>query len=311
MQKAIFALLLVCIASTAFGQLIQMPSEPLKQPEQTGGSLDDKINHLQQAAEHLEAAGLNEEAKKIRQMVDGEKTPTVIVQLSVVEVPLTKLDELGITLIKEVPNGPSNTAKSAQVKSINKDSAGPIMGSRMLKESDRHLSVLKALIKDNVARIITEPMIVTESGHKASLRLGGQSVPISLKNDITQEDLKKLNTMLERFKNLGTKIDVTPVVTDKETVRVSMKGIFSELDEKNGVSIAGATLPGVKTREFSTTCDIKNGYVMVMTGLEQLANATSGEEEVEQVALMCLIKTEIVEPDNKIATRPHSNSLLR
>ena len=121
MRKAIFALLLTCIASTAFGQLMQVPSEPPKQPEQAGGSLDDKINHLQQAAEHLEAAGLNEEAKKIRQMVEGEKTPTVIVQLSVVEVPLTKLDELGITLIKEMPNGPSNTAKSTQARSINKD----------------------------------------------------------------------------------------------------------------------------------------------------------------------------------------------
>ena len=170
------------------------------------------------------------------------------------------------------------------------------------------------MIKDNVARIITEPMMVTESGRKASLRLGGESVPISLKNDITQEDLKKLNTMLDRFKNLGTKIDVTPVVTGKETVRVTLKGIFSELDEKHGVKVAGTTLPGVKTREFSTICDIKSGYVMVMTGLSeqnQTANATNDAEELEQVALMCLIKTEIVVPDNKIATKPNSNSLLR
>ena len=124
MWKAIFALSLVSIGGTAFGQLIQVPAEPdnpVKQMEQAKGDLDEKISHLQQAAEHLEAAGLNEEAKKIRQMVEGEKTPTVVVQLSVVEVPLSRLDELGITLIKEIPSSPARTAKSAQERPINRD----------------------------------------------------------------------------------------------------------------------------------------------------------------------------------------------
>ena len=121
-------------------------------------------------------------------------------------------------------------------------------------------------------------MIVTESGKKASLRLGGQSVPITIKNGITPDDLKKLNTMLEKFKNLGTKIDLSPLVMDRETVRLSLKGVFSELDEKHSVKVAGAMLPGVKTREFSSTCDIKNGHVMVLTGLvEQNRKAMCNE----------------------------------
>jgi Flp pilus assembly secretin CpaC len=321
MWKAIFTLFLASIVGTAYSQVIHVPAEPdnpLKRPDQIKSGLDEKITHLQQAADHLEAAGLNEEAKKIRQMVEGERTPTVVVQLSVVEVPLSKLDELGITLIKEIPFDQLHPARPVQDRSIGKDSlpAGStqITCDKMIKENDKYFSSLKAMINDNVAKVITEPMLVAQSGRKASLRLGGQSVPITIKNSITSEELKKLNSMLEKFKNLGTKIDISPVVVDNDTVRVTLKGVFSELDEKHCAKVAGASLPGVRVHEFSSTCDIKNGYVMVLTGLAdqaQAANQAGEEDEVEPVALMCLIKTEIVEAENKIAIRVHSNSLLR
>lgn len=268
-------------------------------------------------------------------MAGSEKNPTVLVQVSLVEVSLEKLNKLGITRDKLIPNGLLDIIKTRQENPTKETKlfGGATTangGFAMLKEDDQYFSTLKALVKDKAARIIDAPTLLTKSGQEVCCYSGGQIVPFSIKNGAPQDEFNKLSALAKELDKIGTNININPVFLDKQTVRLEVKGSFSELDEKHNTKVAGTTFPGIKTRHFSTTCDIKNGYVMVMSGLvrqRRIDNAQAdgskagknektdvkpaqAEEDVENIASLVLIKADIVEP-NQMATKSRPGSLLQ
>ncbi len=304
MWKTGIVVLVLCAANIVVGQPQQFAEpvsvvpypNPIPLPAPSVDNRDSKNMHLHQAADHLQAAGLNDEAKKIRQLAGSENTPTVMVQISMVEVSLEKLNKLGFTVEKLVPNSPAEAAITGQAGSVKRvDPVGgvtPNSDFAIFKPDDQYISLLKALSKDGVAKTLAAPTIITESGREACLQTRGH-VPISIKKDITPEEFDKLNTALEKIKNAGTTICVKPIVLDNQTVQVAVKASFSELDEQHTTNIAGTSVPGVKARVFCTTCNIKDGYVAVLSG-----------QSTKQSTLITLITAEIVKPMQTAAKPP-------
>ncbi|MGD0518302.1 MAG: hypothetical protein ABSA26_12275 [Thermoguttaceae bacterium] len=339
MWKSYLAALVLLAANIAYGQeflqsipgVLQYEAAPYTfstlLPEPLVNNSGDKFAHLMQAAEHLEAAGLNDDAKRIRQMAAGEKSPIVLVQISAVEVSLTKLDKLGFDISKITPGDSS----SAAVKVLDASGQAVLLGhsspfgggstSAMLKADDRYFSVLKELIKDKIAKVITAPTIAAESGRTASIHIGGQIPMPSPQNS---------GNSLVEYKDYGTKIDVVPVVVDEETIHLEIRGSISKLDEKHSAKIAGTTVPGISCTSIDTACNIKNGYIMVLGGLverrvvENTADASGTDkdkksdvkqvqaiETSERVALMFLVTAEILDPNTHTATKPRPSPLLK
>jgi len=76
----------------------------------TVASTDAKITHLAQAVEHLEAAGLSDQAGQIREILAREtkarnQEPMVLFNVLILEVPITKLEKLGFSFYTFLPNG--------------------------------------------------------------------------------------------------------------------------------------------------------------------------------------------------------------
>jgi Flp pilus assembly secretin CpaC len=113
------------------------------------------------------------------------------------------------------------------------------------------------------------------------------------KKDVPPEEFEKLNKALEKINDAGTTINVKPIVLDKQTIQVAVNCSISELDEQHTANIAGTSLPGLLTRNFSTICNIKEGYVAVLSGLSS-----------KQSTLIAIIKAEIVEPTQIAAKTP-------
>jgi Flp pilus assembly secretin CpaC len=317
MWKTSIVALFLCAANIAVAQEQQLPQKfpnpvpidvqyilpnpsPIQLPAPAAEYPGSKNMQLMQAAGHLEAAGLADEAKRIRQMIGSENSPSVSVQISMVEVSLEKLNKLGITVDKLVPNNSTEIATTGQASSVKRDDltggVKPSSGFGMLKQDDQYFSLLKALSKDGVAKTFTAPTIITESGREACLHTRDHA-PISIKKDVPPEEFEKLNKALEKINDAGTTINVKPIILDKQTIQVAVTCSISELDEQHTANIAGMSVPGLQNRSFCTICNIKEGYVAVLSGLSS-----------KQSTLIAIIKAEIVEPLQTAAKPPRALS---
>jgi Flp pilus assembly secretin CpaC len=315
MWKTALVVLVLCAASVAVAQEQQFPQQPpqpvpidpqhvvpyyptpFSQPVvPSADNRDSKNMHLMQAADHLEAAGLDDEAKKIRQIMGSENSPSISVQISMIEVSLEKLEKMGYAVEKLVPNSPADAAYTGQTSSVKLvDLAGGVVPNSffgMLKQDDQYFTFLKALDKDGAAKTLAAPAIITQSGREAYLHTHGH-VPISIKMDVTPEEFDKLGGVLDNIKNVGTTIHVKPTVLDNQFVQVSVDGSFSEIDNQHAINVPGTSLPIVNKLDIKTTCKIKDGDVVILRGLS-----------TKQSALIALIKAEIVKPMQTAAKAP-------
>jgi Flp pilus assembly secretin CpaC len=308
MWKAIFILLLLCVAGVGLCQeqwaTPQKPVVGIQPPAAvTNNKMDERTFHLTQAVAHLEAAGLDEEAKKIHQMIENDESPTVLVQITLLEVSLEKLKKLGFEYAKIASNNLAEPENTTPENSIKKE-ALLHSGFMVLKADDAYFSVMKALVHDKLAKTLTSPQIITRSGQAASIRIGGTPGPVAIKPGASKEESQKINTAIEKFSKqfVGINIDVNPVVLNDKTIHLAIKGGHSELYEEHGTKIAGTTIPGIWKTEMCTTCDIENGSVAVLSGQEQMRSS-------EKVVEVYLIKAEIVEP-MQTAKKHNIRSLL-
>jgi Flp pilus assembly secretin CpaC len=318
MWKTNLVILVLCAANYAFAQPQLQPviypnpvplgpqpvvphyptaiPQPTPWPPSAADNPASKNMHLMEAAAHLEAAGLDDEAKRIREMISSENSTPVLVEISMIEVSLDKLKKLGFTIEKLVPNSPADVAITGQASSVKQDDlTGGVKtnsGFGILKKDDQYFSFLKALDKDGVAKTLATPNIIAASGHEACLKTRGHE-PIAIKKNITPEEFEKLKSALENINNAGTTIHVTPTVLDDQIIQVEVNYSISELDEKNATNIAGTSVPGLHTTNINTRCIIKDGYVAVLSG-------PSSKEST----LIAIIKAEIVKPMQTAAKPP-------
>jgi pilus assembly protein CpaC len=119
------------------------------------------------------------------------------------------------------------------------------------------MSIISLLKSQGVAHILARPNLVAMSGQQAQFLVGGE-FPVPTEND-GETDID--------YKNFGVMLEFIPTVIGKETVNLEVTTSVSDIDYSTTVSSGGVTVPGLTTREASTTLQLKDGQTFAIAGL--------------------------------------------
>lgn len=112
---------------------------------------------------------------------------------------------------------------------------------------------LKALEEKGVARMLSNPKLVTKSGTTAKFTVGGE-IPVQVIDQGT--------TSIE-WKEYGIILEVTPTVDKKGNIDAEIKAEVKDLDWSNQV----AGNPALSSRTVETHVFIKDGDTIIIAGL--------------------------------------------
>jgi pilus assembly protein CpaC len=131
------------------------------------------------------------------------------------------------------------------------------------------ISALRTL---NYARSLAEPNLTALNGQPAFFLAGGQ-FPVPVLGGIGQTGggLGGFGGGLQgvQFVPFGVQLTFTPFITDRDRIRLNMLATVSTRDNNGGANIAGAAVPGLNARTFSTTVEMREGQTMAVAGLIQ------------------------------------------
>lgn len=126
---------------------------------------------------------------------------------------------------------------------------------------------LNLMVAKGDAKVLSQPYVITMSGSKAEVLIGGQiPVPVSNDGDISIE-----------WKDYGIKLNIEPNVQQNNSVDTKIQTEVSSLDYANAVKLEGYATPGLITRKADTHVLMKPGMTMAIGGLissEQSKNIT-------------------------------------
>lgn len=325
------------LASVGFCQQTPLMTDPpakivqpsiAASPRSSDAASASKVDHLLQAAKHLEQAGLTEEAAEYRrravqdrQAVDARIRQLereiedlrglssagiqILAELKIIEIDQDELRALGLgealfeALVRGLPENVRDSVKAGRrlANGNGPDPAAPMSG--VLDSDAPVLGKLKAICDDKRAKVIAEPKLVTTSGRKAEVNIGAD-VPIR-----TPTEDGKMKTE-SRF--VGTRWTVVPLVKPGGKLRLQMNASVSSLDPDK-IDSADPSVPSpLRTFALSTALEILDGQTAVMTGPVTTVRAKSGDR---RSLMLTLVTARIVAPlgdPGQYVPRPVSSS---
>jgi pilus assembly protein CpaC len=123
-------------------------------------------------------------------------------------------------------------------------------------------AMLQDLAGKNLLQMLAEPNLLTVSGKPASFLAGGEFPFPTL-----QGGGSGVGQVTIQFREFGIKLNFTPTITPRGTIRLEVRPEVSSLDYANGLTVSGFTVPGLDTRRVDTEVELKNGQSFVIAGL--------------------------------------------
>ncbi|NLS92564.1 MAG: histidine kinase [Planctomycetaceae bacterium] len=124
--------------------------------------------------------------------------------------------------------------------------------------------VLEAMRGDNMAKLLSEPTLVTVSGRPASFQCGGE-VPVVSGGGLGVPS----NTV---YKPYGTQVDFVPIVLGNGRIRLEIRPEVSEID---GARKGPNGEPAFRNRKVDTGVELEAGQTLAIAGLLQHRIETS------------------------------------
>jgi pilus assembly protein CpaC len=121
-----------------------------------------------------------------------------------------------------------------------------------------YAGVIRALAERDLFRTLAKPNLVTQSGTEAKFISGGE-FPYPVSSGVNQISIE--------FKEFGIGLVFRPVVTDGETITMTVRPEVSSLDFSQGLISAGIAIPVIRKNETFTTINIKDGESFAIAGL--------------------------------------------
>lgn len=119
--------------------------------------------------------------------------------------------------------------------------------------------VLQALEREGLVRTLAEPNLTALSGQSAEFFAGGQFPVPTLNAETGQTSVQ--------FQPFGIGLDFTPTVVDGDIINLALETMVSSIDTQ--VPGANDSLPGLRSREASTTVELRDGESFAIAGLLQ------------------------------------------
>lgn len=118
--------------------------------------------------------------------------------------------------------------------------------------------LLEALETKGLVRTLAEPNLVAISGQNAKFLAGGEyPIPVTSDSGVSVE-----------YKPFGVELNFTPVVVDGDLINLTIAAAVSSIDTTVTVTqTGGISVNGFKTRQTSTTVEMRDGQSFAIAGL--------------------------------------------
>lgn len=240
--------------------------------------------------------------------VPGEQQ--VMLRVTVAEVNRTAARSLGLNFT------------AIQNNNLFSNTTGTVAGNirAILDGGDISLRI-EALRRLSLSRTLAEPNLVAINGQSANFQAGGQfPIPVIASGGVGT------NLQGVQFVPFGVQLRFIPIIQDRDVIRLQINADISTRDESLGTNIGGGggggtSVPGLNSRNFSSTVELRSGQTLAVAGLLQTnfgassdripflgdlpligpltgANRTSAAEQ----ELVILVTPELVAPGDSCAT---------
>ncbi len=306
--NSFFALSLY-LATVSFGAepQVRRPPQMLPQSAHEKSRNLSALDHLRVATEQLEAAGLAEEAVKLREVSD-QLNRRVIRERAELSRQVTELQKQSEQL-RRLTGRPDKILcrccfleLSSKAAAEFEAAAEPVSSSTgprnrtapavsVYKNAEEAIQRLKK--SGRVTIIHASPQIVTAPGRPATAMSGGEfPILIPVGGDRTSVE----------WRWFGTRCKVVPRLLDTGRIQLEFGPEIKHLDFKNSVKLNGHTIPGLMTRRVNTQAEMNLGETLVVS---VISNPGSQGEDSLHPNLQTVIRRVNAEPD----TAPPENTV--
>jgi pilus assembly protein CpaC len=121
--------------------------------------------------------------------------------------------------------------------------------------------LIRALRQNNLVKVLADPTVVAVDGRPASFNSGGE-FPIVVPSGLGQVGIE--------FREFGTRVDFVAKVRGDTRIALEVRPTISEIDPTRSVTIAGTTVPGLRSRFVDTAVELNAGQTLAIAGLIQV-----------------------------------------
>jgi pilus assembly protein CpaC len=122
-------------------------------------------------------------------------------------------------------------------------------------------ATISALQSQNLLEILAEPNVMAINGHTATFLDGGQFPYPTIQGGVNA------GAVTISFREFGIKIEFTPTVTPRGTIRLQVTPEVSSLDYTNALIYNGITVPGIATKRVQTEIELEDGQSFAIGGM--------------------------------------------
>ena len=273
----------------------EFPNAALKvRPVSTGVLISGHVDQPDQVSRIIQVA--EEYYPKVINNITVGGVQQVLLHIKVMEVSRTKLRTLGFDFADFFSDGSmiaSGVAEMAgQVVSGMANSGRSTFQFRIIGGGDSFYGFLEALRQDDLAKILSEPTLVTVSGRPAYFEVGGE---------IPYEVSQGLGAVSIEWKDYGTRVDFVPIVLGNGRLRLEVRPRVSEVDNTRS---ATSRAPAIKSREVDTGVELMAGQTLAIAGLVQtrIEAQNRGLPIVSEVPYLGALFRRVREERNEIET---------
>ena len=286
---------------------VRRPPQMLPQSAHEKSRNLSALDHLRVATEQLEAAGLAEEAVKLREVSD-QLNRRVIRERAELSRQVTELQKQSEQL-RQLTGRPDKilcrccflelsikaAAEFEAAAGLVSSSTGPrnrtAPAVSVYKNAEEAIQRLKK--SGRVTIIHGSPQIVTAPGQPATATSGGEfPIMIPVGGD-------RISVVWQRF---GVRCKVVPRLLDTGRIQLEFCPEIKHLDFKNSVKFNGLTIPGLMIRQVATRAEMNLGETLVVS---MVSNPGSQGEASQHPSLKTVVRRVNAEPD----TAPPENTV--
>lgn len=181
----------------------------------------------------------------------------IAIKVKIYEVSRSKLRQLGIdwSLFGDNFNIVSSVSELIQSVSTGGVAAtGQTLSFGVLNDSNTFNAFIQALEKNNLAKLLDQPVLVAQNGRPAEFLSGGE-IPIEVASGLGTNSIE--------FRPFGTKLDIVPIVHGQGMLTLEVRAEVSEI----APDLSGSTgVPGFRVRRVNTGVRMKAGHTLALAG---------------------------------------------
>lgn len=248
------------------------------------GSTRPQVEHLLRAADHLDAAGFVELARRLRddaQHVQLGKAGTLLNhKLSELEILRAEVSALRqatgrqqqvllnvqiLEIVREKLRGVDGVEldfksliNEGESKTVSVSGTGPGHFARTVERDHRILGEIETAMQRGLVNVLAEPNLASIVGRAVHFNSGGE-FPILANND--------QGAMGIRYHKFGTQVDFFAREMGGQVLDLSVRVRVSELDDKHSVKVGDVSVPSLRVREADVEVEIRAGQTLIIGGL--------------------------------------------